>query len=46
MSPPFQRIVLSAQTSPLCVIRTSAVPERSAEAAVTAAAFSTAAEAL
>ena len=42
-SPSFQRIVLSAQTSPSWVIRTTAVPERSAEAAVRVAAFSKAA---
>ena len=43
---PFQRIVVAAQASPSWVIRTTAVPERSAEAAVRVAACQTAAAAL
>src|ERR671924_513291 len=42
-SSPFQRIVVPAHSSPSCVIRTTAVPERSADAADRAAAFRTAA---
>jgi hypothetical protein len=46
MSSPFQRIVLPVQGLPSCVIRTTAVPDRSAEAAVSLAACSNAALAL
>src|SRR5215204_1209764 len=45
-SPPFQRIVEPAQSSPSYVIRTTAVPELSAAAAVTVAAFLTTAASL
>src|SRR4029453_2022417 len=39
ISAPFQRTVFPAHGRPSCVMRTTAVPERSAEAAVSVAAF-------